>query len=85
MRKRQYIRVSELGDFTYCPVAWQLRKNGAPSGPQAIVEQDLGRTFHYRHARQVTRSESAVAMAPWLTAPVLLTGGILVLCLLAEC
>ena len=31
MGRKQYIRVSELGDFTYCPVAWHLRKNGAPS------------------------------------------------------
>ena len=83
MRKRQYIRVSELGDFTYCPIAWQFRKNGAPSEPQAIVEQNVGCRFHYRHARQVMRSESAAAMAPWLAAAVLLTGGILVLCLLA--
>jgi len=56
-----YIRVSELSDFVYCPMAWQLRRNGAGADPQAQAEQEAGREFHHEHARQVARSEAASA------------------------
>lgn len=79
MSDHKHTRVSELGDFVYCPVAWQLRRNGAGSDPRALAEQEVGREFHHEHARQLSRSEAAARSAPWLAVALLLTGAGLVL------
>jgi CRISPR/Cas system-associated exonuclease Cas4 (RecB family) len=66
MRDHEYIRVSELRDFVYCPVAWQLWRSGASSDPRAQAEQEPGREFHHEHARQLARSDAAEYAATWL-------------------
>ena len=79
MRDHEYIRVSELGDFAYCPVAWQLRRSGARSDPRAQADQEAGREFHHDHARLLARSDAAATAATWLSVALLRTGAVLVL------
>ncbi len=56
------IRASELGVFTFCKLAWQLRLQGVENENQA--EMAAGTAFHARHARQVWAGR-ALRLAGW--------------------
>ena len=77
--KHAPIRVSELGDWVYCSVAWKLRGEGVSPDPQGMLELERCREFHQDHGAQVARSVVARKAKPWLLAAILITGGLLVL------
>jgi hypothetical protein len=78
MPDRNYIRVSELSDFIYCPTAWQLRRNGAGSDPpkhrltrKPAANSTTNTRVRWRAAR---RRPAPLRGSP----PLLLTGTLLV-------
>ena len=77
--KKDLIRVSELGEWVYCSVAWKLNAEGVGRDPQGIVELEAGREFHEEHGMLVGRTIAAGKLKPWLLAGILITACLLVL------
>ena len=72
-------RVSELGEWVYCSVAWKLRGEGVSPDYQGMLELQAGLDLHHEHGAQVGRSVAARSVKPWLLAGILITGALLVL------
>ena len=54
--KQDQIRVSELGEWVYCSVAWKLRGEGVSPDYQGMIELQAGLDLHHEHGAQVGRS-----------------------------
>jgi hypothetical protein len=52
---RAYITASEIGDFTYCPESWYLRRFGHVPDPEAIEVLRDGTRQHERIGRTTER------------------------------
>ena len=50
------IRVSELGDWVYCHLAWKLRREGAAPTPEAEARADESRAWHAEHGEVVAHA-----------------------------
>lgn len=62
--RRHVITASEIGEFVYCPKAWQLKCEGAEADSPALAE---GTSFHIEHGANVAQSARL-----WRTARMLL-------------
>lgn len=51
--RRHVITASEIGEFVYCPKAWQLKREGAEADSPALAE---GTAFHTQHGANVAQS-----------------------------
>src|SRR5271165_1525398 len=59
------IRVSELGDWAYCNLAWKLRAKGARTIVECETRFDEGRQWHVEHGRTAARSVTARRIRNW--------------------
>lgn len=51
--RRHVITASEIGEFVYCPKAWQLKREGAEADSPALAE---GAAFHLEHGATIAQS-----------------------------
>ena len=74
--RRHVITASEIGEFVYCPKAWQLNREGAEPASPALAE---GTAFHTQHSANVAQSArlQRIARMLLLLALALLVGMIL--------
>jgi hypothetical protein len=77
--RKDQIRVSEVGEWVYCSVAWKLRGEGVSPDYQGLLELQAGVDLHHEHGTQVGRSVAARRVKPWLLAGILIAGALLVL------
>ena len=72
------IRVSELGDWVYCNLAWKLRSQGASPTGESESRIEEGRQWHVEHGRTATRSVTAKRVRNWCFAIALGVAALLV-------
>ena len=59
------IRVSEIGQWVYCNLAWKFQRQGAVSTPEAAARAEEGITWHAQHGDVVTQSIRARRFRNW--------------------
>lgn len=62
------IRVSELGDWVYCNLAWKLRIQGVQPAVESEPKIEAGRQWHVAHGRTAARSIKARRVRNWCIA-----------------
>ena len=53
------IRVSGLGQWVYCNLAWKLNQLGAEPTTESLARTAAGRAWHEEHGETVARADAA--------------------------